>query len=607
MIPVGIQEYLMTAGAVGSLIAIFISLWFSRKSIAAALREAGLKKKHLVLAVLIALLFFGIEAILVKPTQLIFFDDTIYQSMAQQLLISGKAAWCQFGTPKHCFIGEVYQEPIGTPLTLAIGFAIGGINLKSAYNTLLVLGILSIFLAFFVALLIFEDPRPALFTELFLALTPVLIVWSRPTNSDVPFLLYSIVAVLAMLLFMKKKNKWTFSLMLFSLALLLYSKIDAIIYLALLPVLYLIFNGKGFGDSIRETWTLLRHGIDNTKVLFIVLIFVLLIFPQFDWAYYQFSCSSSSTSCGFGYQGTTIVSTCGTGQVPMVAQHAIDWANLKYNICGNVNFWFNQFSSQQIMEPFLFTVFAIVGALLLLVSKQRKLLLGIGVWFIVFFFFYTAFYAGSVTYGVDWRFMLSLVTQASLLAGFGAAALLDPMASLGLAARKKHKKIGGPNNRRNKKIMHAAKRVAKVAILIAIIAVISYSFYKQVVQISIAPSQILQAPDARFYESFVYNDSHLIPANCLVFTYDPTLFNINNRSATQMSDLYDTDAFANRTKLFSCSVLDYGYWCFTPNNICSQAKSDFNLTVLASSGVGPLDKNFTLYYINEKAAANPAN
>jgi hypothetical protein len=599
MIPVGIQEYLMTAGAVGSLIAVFISLWFSRRSIAAALRHAGLRRRHLLLAIAVALLFFAIEAVIIKSTQLIFFDDTIYQSMAQQLLISGKALWCQFGTPQHCFVGLVYQEPIGTPLTLAIGFALGGINLPTAFNTMLIAGLLSVFLSFFIALLLFEDPKAALFTELFIALTPVLLVWSRPTNSDVPFLLYSIVSVLAMLLFIKKKNAATFALVLFSLAILLYSKIDAIIYLVLLPVMYLVLNGKSIRKSVLETGRLVKEGINNTKVLLILLVFILLIFPQFDWAYYQLACSSTS-ACGFGYQGTSITNTCVSSQPSITAQHAIDLTNLKYNICSNVDFWLNSFAKQQIMEPFWFTMFAIFGALLLLMSKQRRLLLGIGIWFLVFFVFYTAFYAGSVTYGVDWRFMLSLITQSGLLAGFCAATLLDLGKNIGLTFGGIRKHPAKRVNRKNKKAVLTAKRAVQVAVLIAILAVISYSFYKQLPEISITPSQILQAPDARFYEGFIYNISSTIPQNCLVFTYDPTLFNINGVSATQMADLYDSNALANRTSGFSCLILDYGYWCRTPSNICTQARSKFNLTTMASSGPGPLGSNYTLYYINKK-------
>ena len=110
-----------------------------------------------------------------------------------------------------------------------------------------------------------------------------------------------------------------------------------------------------------------------------------------------------------------------------------------------------------------------------------------------------------------------------------------------------------------------------------------YALYLNSSTVFLNPSSIQQAGDARFYENFVYNSSDLIPANCLVYTYDPTLFNINNRSATQMSNIYDSSFYSSAQKRFPCAVLDVGYWCNTPGNICTQAESSHNLTPIATA------------------------
>jgi hypothetical protein len=124
--------------------------------------------------------------------------------------------------------------------------------------------------------------------------------------------------------------------------------------------------------------------------------------------------------------------------------------------------------------------------------------------------------------------------------------------------------------------------------------------YILVPRLSVSTAKILQAPDARFYEGFVYNESKLIPSDCLVYTYDPTLFNINNRTATQMSDLYNMSRYDQFRNEYSCQVLDYGYWCYTPNNICSYAEQNFNVDTaapIAAANFTQFGRTYGFYYI----------
>ena len=141
----------------------------------------------------------------------------------------------------------------------------------------------------------------------------------------------------------------------------------------------------------------------------------------------------------------------------------------------------------------------------------------------------------------------------------------------------------------NKLIMYAA-----AAILVAIIL---YGFYNQLQYVAVSPNNLPQAGNARFYEGFVYNESHLIPSSCLVFSYDPTLFNINNRTAAQLGYLYDRQQYAAFSKEYSCLVVDYGYWCYTPNNICTYAKSDFILSTIANATYNQTGQTYSFYRV----------
>jgi hypothetical protein len=132
------------------------------------------------------------------------------------------------------------------------------------------------------------------------------------------------------------------------------------------------------------------------------------------------------------------------------------------------------------------------------------------------------------------------------------------------------------------------------------IASLFYTIYAEASLLSIKPSQIPQAEQARFYENFVYNESHLIPTNCIVYTYDPTLFSMNNRSATQLSNIYSSQFYSNASTEYSCSVVDIGFWCYTPGNVCTGLNSSFAFKTIASA-IDPVSgDNYSLKLVENK-------
>ena len=149
-------------------------------------------------------------------------------------------------------------------------------------------------------------------------------------------------------------------------------------------------------------------------------------------------------------------------------------------------------------------------------------------------------------------------------------------------------------------VLHTKKAHSKLIMYAAaaiLVAIILFGFYNQLQYVAVSPNNLPQAGNARFYEGFVYNESHLIPSSCLVFSYDPTLFNINNRTAAQLGYLYDRQQYAAFSKEYSCLVVDYGYWCYTPNNICTYAKSDFILSTIANATYNQTGQTYSFYRV----------
>lgn len=574
----GTMEFIFTAGMLISFIGLIIGAYVERKNIVAALKHVGFKRRDVIIALLIMALFVAVELYLIKPTQLLFFDDAIYQGMALDLIHTGQAWMCNYGTPMQCFSGQVFHEPIGLSFNFAIAFLVLGVHASSAYAAELVLAAFSILILYPTTMLLLNDRRAAIFSSIILAFTPVVLVWAMPTNSDMATLAYSLLALFMLLVFTKKKTLIGLSNVFFSISLLLYMKVDALVYAPIFVLMFLLLADKSIIKTIKDAFKYLKKNILNYKFLIVVLVFIIVVYPSVFFAFSNYS------SDGYGYQGANIQQSCSQTVQYITASGSINTANFKANLCANIDFWVNQFKNQDIMQPIYFTILAIIGIFAMAFSRKFKVLGAIAVWFVPIFLLYTAFYAGGVTYGVDWRFMLGLMAEAAILGGFALAFISHSADSL--FARFISKK-------------GTMLKAASYIVMIIMVGTLFYALYLAAPKLSINPSQIQQAGDARFYESFIYNSSHLIPSSCIIYTYDPTLFNINNRTATQMSNVYDSGFYNNASSKYSCSVLDVGYWCYTPNNLCTQAQHQFNLTPIAVATYNSTGNTYGLYTINK--------
>ncbi len=409
----GMEQYLFTMGVLVSFIGMLIGVYFSRRQIMGIFKERGIDSKKLLLSFAIVLVFVSAETLIVKPTQQLFFDDTIYQDMAINLLHMGQAWMCTYGTASSCIIGSTFHEPIGTAFLLAIGFAGFGLSRATAYGTMFFMAAVSVFMTFVVALLLSKKFKVAIFSEFIMALTPVLLVWAYPTTSDMPMLAFSLIAIAMMLVFLERRSMATLFTALMALSLLTYMKIDGVVYLVAIPLLYVIVSDGSLRQSIMNNMKRVREYWLDTRFLLVILVFVLAIAPEIGFAANELVFGS------FGYQGAYVQQTCTVNQPSVIASRPIDLQNFEANLCSNVDYWLNSYASIDIIQPLAFTAFAIIGVAFMLAAGYRRQLLAIAVCFGLFFALYTSFYAGGVLYGVDWRFMLSLAAPAAILGGYG--------------------------------------------------------------------------------------------------------------------------------------------------------------------------------------------
>ncbi len=568
----GLSEYIFTIGIIVAFVGTIVAVFLGRRQFGEVLKGSGIRKRHLILAVVIAAVFLSAELAIVKPTQLLFFDDAIYQGGALDLLHMGQAWMCDYGTPLVCYTGEIFHEPVGTSFMLAMGYALFGVHLSVVYDTMLVVTLIGVLMAFLVGSVLFENPVAGLFAGLIVGLSPVVLIWAVPTTSDIPMFAVSLVAIFMMLVFVKRKSVYTLLAVLLSLALVTYTKVDALLYVPVILLMFLVLDKNG----IRKNFKLFKRNFMEPAFLAVILIFAVTIMPEGIYSYSQL------TTGDYGAQGTNIPYSCSASVGYIITNTTIGLQNIGANICANALFWLDTYEGQFAPQPLIYTGLAIVGVGALLFRK-RKELAALAIWFGSFFMLYAAFYAGSVLYGVDWRFMLALIAPVSILGGYAAS-----LSFIGkrLQSRKRSRKI------------------IKWAAYAFIVAIIFYPLYALSPILDVQPSSIQQAGDARFYEGFVFNNSKLIPSQCLVFSYDPTLFMINNRTSAQLSDLYP-QAYQSYKEQYNCLVVDWGYWCYTPNDICTYVQNTFTLNSIINATYVPFNRTYAFYYVT--GLANQTN
>lgn len=573
MLGAGLLEYLMTFGMVLAFTGTIVFGVGARRSFSNEVSSLKVSRRHIFAALAILAIFIMFEQAVVYPTQQLFFDDAIYQGMAVDMIHTGQAWMCDYGTPAHCISGEVFHEPIGEAFNLAIGFVVLGVHRSSAYATGFALSAASVLLTFFTALLLFRDKLAALFSELLIAMSPVLLVWARPTSSDVAMLAYSLLAVMAMLLFIRRKNIWTFGFALFSAVLVAYMKVDAIAYVILIGIMYVLLDGKSIASSVSENLKRIRRNVLNTKMLIVILIVLVAITPEAAYVVHEHYTGN------YGSTGTYVQETCGSAIRSIEAgSNSFGINYFGANVCDNVLFWFDRLRDMQVVQPAIFTIIGIAGTAVAAVYKRyRRQALALGIWFLVFFIMYTAFYAGGANYGVDWRFMLSMIAQIGMFGGLALSMLFGLFTRLG-----RH---------------FNAERIAGFAGMAAILALVAYPVAGALPVLHVKPAQIQQAGGARFYEGFIYNNSASIPDGCLVFSYDPTLFNINGLASTQFSNLYSTKAMEMYRGEYSCLVIDVGYWCGTPDGNCYTILNSTKTETIASAAYPRTGFTYGLYRI----------
>ena len=562
--------YVFTAVFIVLFAALIASIALSRKRILKAL--SGKISPLSVAIALTAVAFFVLFSVFfVHPVEQLYFDENIYQGIALNILHNGNALWCQYGTAlvSSCPVSELYHDPVEISFYIAMAFGIFGVGMQTAYALELAVGALAIFLVFLLSSSLFGK-RTGMASAIVFALIPELFIWSRTQAiPDLYFMTFSVLAFFAYSIYRKQNSHSTLAFLLSALGIAVYARIEGML---LLPV----FMALAFYDSAAVHG--LKNGIgklvnqrDSVKVALVVMFSIIMI-PEAVYVMHEYQNQS--------YGATALCNS--------TAATDFSLSNLACNISPNVKFFLGAFNSISFYPAYfsaITTVIAIIGAAFLLFGAKKKgytALFMLVLWITAFYLFYSAFYAGSVLFGVDVRFMLIIYPAIAIFAGFGIAKL----SSLAVDPRRPHK----------------GKALSVVVYAVLITAFAIYPFYNSISIITMNTSQMPQQQMALNAVNFIYRNAGKVPSNCLVFTFTPDVWYELNRSAAQVGYFGSSDPnFTRFASQFSCFVFDQGYWCTTgqyKNSVCTADIGSYSSSPIATAPALDQADNISLYYIN---------
>ncbi len=547
-------------------------LFLERKGIADLFRKR--LSRYSVLAILLILAFFLVfELVYMHPAEQLYFDENIYQSIALNMMHSGQALWCQFGTGllNTCYINSLYHDPVGWSAFIAIAFTLFGVGTETAFALELLTGVVSVLLMFFLASLLSERKEFPVLASLSLAMMPLLAIWARTqADADLPFMMLVIVSFLLFVIFTKRRSFNSLAAFSFSVVLISYMRTEAILLVPVFLVLLFTFSDEGIARTLRKNARAAIEALKNSsKVLILLLVALLLIVTQ---VYYI---GTQLQSPDYGQSAN---------------QTVISFSNFQSNIGINLLFlvgYYDRLSYYPAVFSYTIAPLAILGVIALLLRNRARnrygVLLLTGTWFLTYFLFYTSFFAGYATYGVDSRFMLQLMPPLVLLASFALLGIGDAAVAAAKHVQRRIKAAGG-------RLVFYMALVAAVTALIAL----PFALVLSIVTLPITsmPQQVVIAPAmANFYSN--YTD---VPNNCLVFSNTPDTWLEENVSSIQLQYIGSTNQSMNNTiNSYSCKVLDYGYWCLVPPFFCNAYMGQYAMRPLIHYKVNVSNTSIQFY------------
>ncbi len=330
-----------------------------------------------IIVIVIAVLGALMSGLIPARTHRIYYDETIYQHIGQNIAYLNKAQMCNYGDIDYdefyCHQSEYNKEPNGYPFLLSIAYRLFGCHESVSYIMNNLIYGLSLLTIFFIASILFESHIAGIYASLIFCFIPVNLIWSNNTSAELCSSCFAGLALLTMLLFIKKSKVLLFVLAIAMLAFAIQFRPESPMIIFIVFLSLLLFKKDILKDEKYFLYTIIS------------LVLVLPVAVHF-----------------YAMSGEAWGATTSSKLALKYFSHNIKTNGLFY--LDNVKF------------PLLFSILFFIGIFFPKKWKEKSVIF---LWFFLFWGIFVIFYAGSYEYGADVRFSLVSYMPLALLAGFG--------------------------------------------------------------------------------------------------------------------------------------------------------------------------------------------
>jgi len=354
---------------------LIIAFIFSFKYIKKIFSE--IQNKHLLLLLFLAVLGVCSTAFVAPRTHRIFYDEDIYNSIAQNIAHHKKAVMCNegyFENNELTVVEEEYnKQPPAYPYLISVIFRTFGTKELFTFILNNIIFGLMVPLIFLISLLLFKDTFASLIACLTYILIPVNLQWFNTSAVEPSTVFFTGLAILASLVYLRDKKPVNLLFFVTCLAFSLNFRTESFLVVAVVFLIYLI----------KEPGVFKRKELYLFGILFLFLSTAILL--------HLYSVRGQS----WGAQG---------------AKFSLNY--LPYNLVTNISFYFTNRHF-----PLIFSIFGFIGLFFYKNHlKNKAVLLG---WLLIFWGVFLFFYAGSYRFGQDVRYSILSYPALSIFTGLG--------------------------------------------------------------------------------------------------------------------------------------------------------------------------------------------
>ena len=453
----------------------------------------------------VAIAGMGLTLFVAPRTNRIFYDEQIYQSIAQNIADLRLAQRCSDGEVQdgrlRCASGVYNKQPYAYPHVLSLFYRLFGARegIAFAVNAAAMGAVLCA--VYLLVVVLFADRTAAFFAALLMALTPQQIAWSATAAVEPTASLAVVAAMLAAALYVRSGHWTALMLAVVSAAYAIQFRPESIVAL---PVIFLVM------------WPRLHQDQKRPQAGWAAILFLWLVAVHLTHLYLV-------RSADWGAVGR--------------ARFSFDY--FVPNAAVNVPFYLYD-------ERFPGTFTALAGVGLFSIANRRGLLAMV-LWFLLFVTVGLFFYAGGYDYGADVRYSLMTYPPLAVLGGVGAARL----ARLGRGA------------------------FTHMRLVYAMAAALAFQFLWYAPAIRSVEESWAARADVQFAREYAGR----LPVNSYVLTHNPGMFHLWGISAGQLSRLTEDPALAaSLAQQYPGGVyLHWNFWCNVPDAVqqefCRKARS----------------------------------